>query len=70
MSANGSDTDDIDRTLRLMKELAAVRERLADTQRRVSRPRIVATISDAPPPPNRREDPCPERPRDPSTRAR
>ena len=38
MSANPDD-DDVDRTLRLMKELAAVREKLADTQRRALKPR-------------------------------
>jgi hypothetical protein len=40
MGAKRDDPGDVDRTLRLMKELAAVRERLADTQRRGTRPRV------------------------------
>jgi hypothetical protein len=46
MSAKDDDKD-VDRTLRLMRELAAVREKLADMQKRGSKPRVSVTTAPA-----------------------
>ena len=53
--------DDVDRTLRLMRELAAVREKLASTQRRHSKPGVArpdaAGARTSTPPPSQRPPP-------------